>query len=240
MRSLRVATRNGDTLAVFKKAPDGALRWSGNVAQLTAERTALRNAKTLSEVKKTEGILDIATATRVVADGSTSAQAREGLGKLGRDTGGGTWQRVPGFPADDAVVITVHGEKQLWVRPGLQKYRDAYEEVFGSIPNNHDIDHIHNRARANVRDNKYVLVTALDSEVNRAWSYWEKMQTQRARLELNPKAWGDELIPDRGIWSDGLRPMDYTELMKLQGKLPGKKGADWWREAAKAAGIPVD
>lgn len=91
--------------------------------------------------------------------------------------GAGNVRPYPGRDPDDLLVITgKDGQTQVWVRPlgddGTfnAKYRKDYETVMNiSIPNGIDIDHIQSKTRAGQQGYKYVQLTPLKLEVNRAW-----------------------------------------------------------------------
>lgn len=97
---------------------------------------------------------------------------------------------------NDNVLMVDPGDhrRQVWVRPSYTSYRDAWLRVHLHVAPQMDVDHVYNRARAQVAGYEYVRLVLCPATVNqRHGSFLERRLTdvERRRLVMVPR---DELV----------------------------------------------
>lgn len=107
----------------------------------------------------------------------------------------GNIEPVPGTRDSNALIVdTGDHRRQLWVKPQYSSYRSAWERLHVHIPADMEVDHVFNRARAQVLGFGYVRLLLCVKHVNQAHgAFIEQRQTAVASrvLHLHPR---DELL----------------------------------------------
>ncbi|MDI1437714.1 hypothetical protein [Polyangium sorediatum] len=98
----------------------------------------------------------------------------------------GRVQAITGTRNNNALLVNPgDARRQVWVRPTYADYRDAWIRVFTYIadPANMDVDHIYNKARAQVVGYDYVRLFLVEKGVNRNHGRVERLLV---RVSLAP------------------------------------------------------